>query len=215
MADSVFELQDVYDLEFASDRRSRFGAYLMQNARRFRDWDGALTDSPVEFAAAAFVLATVPVMSPPYVSTHPRVVYAAARFDEDGRCGLVLELAAPMATTVADQLPPHASGWGSDPGSGRFFPPEDNGHLAVYSRLTARIPFPIDALPEPVYTDTGVADMETVKHALRVLANHANSVLGPVIATLDNDSSSSGGVGPRSRRDRYVTGSGHQDRAQG
>lgn len=195
MDESVFELQDVYDLEFASDRRSRLGAYLAQNPRRFRTWDGALTSFPVEFAAAAFVIATVPVMAPPYVSTHPRVVYAAACWDEDGRCGLVLELAAPMAGTLAAQLPPQVSGWGRDSESGRFFPPEDNDQLAVYSRVTVRIPFPIDALPEPVYTETGTADVETTKRALRVLANHANSVLVPAIATFDHDGDSAGGAG--------------------
>ncbi len=187
MAENVFELQDAYDLEFASDRRSRFGAYLAQDSRRFRSWEGALTSSAVEFAAVAFGIATVPVMSPPYVSTHPRVVYAAARWDEDGHCGLVLELAAPMAATLAARLPPQVSGWGRDCESGRFFPPEDNDQLAVYTRVTVRVPFPIGALPDPVYTDTGTADVATTKRALRALVDHANSLLAPVIATLDSD----------------------------
>jgi hypothetical protein len=136
------------------------------------------------------------------VSTHPRVVYAAARWDEDGRCGLVLELAAPMAATFAAGLPSQVGGWGRDAESGRFFPPEDNDQLAVYSRVTVRIPFPIDALPELVYTDTGTAEVATAKRALRVLVNHANSVLAPAIATLDNgdndndgDSADGGGAG--------------------
>lgn len=195
MADSVFVVQDVYDLEYGNDGRSRLDAYLAQNSRRFRGQDAVLTSSSAAFAAAAFVVATVPIMSPPYLSAHPRVVYAAARWDEKGRCGLVLEFAAPMATPLAEQLPPQARGWDHDPGAGRFFPSEDNDQLAVYSRLTVRIPFPVDALPEPVYTATGMAEVGTVKRALRLLADHANSVLAPIIATLDSDE---GDAAPRS-----------------
>src|SRR6266536_5502881 len=94
-ADQVFTLHDVYDHAHASDGVSRYGAYLAQNARRFRYGGEKHTPDPTEFAAAAFVVAGPPIMSPPYVGTHPRVLHAAPHWDADRRCALQLELAIP------------------------------------------------------------------------------------------------------------------------
>lgn len=184
-ADRIFVLQDVYDLAQASDGRSRYGAYLAQNTRRFRDEDGRPTNHAVEFAAAAFVVASAPIMSPPYVSTHPRVVLAAPRWDEDRRCGLLIDLATPLPRGVADYLPIRVSGWEHDPGTGRHFPPEDNDTLAAYSRVTVQIPLPVELLPAPAYTAMGIAEVETAKRAVRTLSTYANSMLTHLIVALD------------------------------
>lgn len=194
-ADRVFVLHDVYDLAHASDRRSRYGAYLAQNTRRFRGEDGRPTSDSAEFAAAAFVIASAPIMSPPYVSTHPRVVFAAPRWDEDRRCGLVIDLATPVSSSVADHLPTRATGWEHDPSTGRHFPPEGNDALAAYSRLTVRLPLPVDLLPSPAYTAMGIAEVETAKRAVRVLSSHANCVLTHLIVALDGHNDDGDGDG--------------------
>lgn len=186
MTDSIFALHESYDLANASDGRSRYGAYLAQHTQRFREWNSELTPLPAEFAAAAFVIATPPIMSPPYVTTHPRVVSATPRWDEDRRCALVVDLATPIADHLADRLPVRAVDWDRDATSGRYLPTQDNHLLAAYSWLTVRIPLPVDLLPEPAYTDTGTAETQTAKRALRTVTNHANSVLTHLIVTLDS-----------------------------
>jgi hypothetical protein len=56
-----------YDRASASDGVSRYGAYVRDAARLFDPWqdaaDGVTTD-PVEFAIAAFWVATGPIMGP-------------------------------------------------------------------------------------------------------------------------------------------------------
>src|SRR6266516_4820758 len=80
-----------WDREFASDGVSRYGAYLRGHTAAFAPlWDeppdpdwGAITADPGEFAAAAFQVATGPVMSPGYVRWHPRVLDYQVGYGDD------------------------------------------------------------------------------------------------------------------------------------
>jgi hypothetical protein len=184
-ADQVFTLHDVYDHAHASDGVSRYRAYLAQNARRFRYGGEKRTTDPTEFAAAAFVIASPPIMSPPYIGTHPRVLHATPHWDDTRRCAMQLELAIPLTEPIANQLPPHFAGWMRDPSSGHFYVPEDNDEPSACARLAIRIPLPRDLLPQPAYTHDGVADVDTAKRAIRAICAHGNSIHTHLITTLD------------------------------
>lgn len=183
--DEVFTLHDVYDYAHASDGQSRYRAYLAQNVRRFRYGGDKLTTEPTEFAAAAFVIASPPIMSPPYVGTHPRVMHATPRWDTARRCAMQIELAIPLAEQIANQLPPHFGGWRSNPSAGHYYAPDDNDEPTACARLTIRIPLPCDLLPQPTYTHAGVADVDTAKRAIRAICARTNSILTHLIVKLD------------------------------
>jgi hypothetical protein len=190
MTNNIFVIHDTYDRKYASDGNSRLGAYLAQYMHRFESSGGALTLLRDEFAAAAFGVATAPIMSPPYVGTHQRVLLASAQWDENRRCGLVIDLATPTPASLADQLPSRTRRWQRHAPTARFCPPEDNDELAAYSHLTVRVPFAVELLPDPAYTDAGVPDVLTAKRSLRALTAHANTVLIHLITHLDSGNAS-------------------------
>jgi len=72
-----------HDRNNASDGVSRYGAYLRDHAHLFDPWQeapGEVTRDPVEFAIAAFQVATGPIMAPGFVRRHGRVCdYRAGR----------------------------------------------------------------------------------------------------------------------------------------
>lgn len=74
LSDNAFQIDDHQDQSLASDRKSRYGAYLRDKRRLFfhNGPDSPPTADPVEFAVAAWSVATPPIMSPGYVSSHPR-----------------------------------------------------------------------------------------------------------------------------------------------
>lgn len=183
--DEMFTLHDTYDYAYASDGQSRYRVYLAQNAGRFRYNGEESTKDPAEFAAAAFVIASPPIMSPPYVGTHPRVLHATPRWDLDRRGALQISLAIPLEERIANQLPPHFGGWNRDHVTGHYFLSEDHDEPTACARLAIRIPLPVDLLPQPTYTRDGAADVDTAKRALRAMCTHANSLLTHVIVSLD------------------------------
>jgi hypothetical protein len=63
------------------DGVSRYGAYVRDHARLFDPFQDApdrVTTDPVEFAIAAFRVATGPIMGPGLVRWHPRVCATAS-----------------------------------------------------------------------------------------------------------------------------------------
>src|SRR6266536_3430342 len=76
-ADRVCRVDEDWDRTNASDRVSRYGAYLRSHAELFDPWrdaPGGITEDPGEFAIAALQVATGPIMSPGYVRWHARVL---------------------------------------------------------------------------------------------------------------------------------------------
>src|SRR6266536_4747559 len=77
-ADRVCWVDSDWDRTNASDRVSRYGAYLRSHTELFDySWGeapGSITEDPGEFAIAALQVATGPIMSPGYVRWHPRVL---------------------------------------------------------------------------------------------------------------------------------------------
>ncbi|WP_406467083.1 hypothetical protein [Streptomyces sp. NBC_01594] len=85
-------VDDEHDRRNASDGYSRYGAYLKQRPTRFHEYDQAEKPLPrQEFAAAAWEVATSPVMSPGYVEIRPDLRAIAPTFADD-EVGLVVDV---------------------------------------------------------------------------------------------------------------------------
>jgi hypothetical protein len=174
-----------YDRANASDGQSRYGAYVRDHARLFDPWqdgpDGVTTD-PVEFAIAAFRVATGPIMSPGLVRWHPRVcAYGVDRNDYDGR----LVVSVTLATPAPLRLPGWAwRGWDRDVVGDRFLEPEDRGPVAL-ARLELRWPLAVDQLHRPAGPRVpGRPNLVDATAAVAVVVGSANDTAGPVLAAL-------------------------------
>jgi hypothetical protein len=174
-----------YDRANASDGQSRYGAYVRDHARLFDPWQDApdgVTIDPVEFATAAFRVATGPIMSPGFVRWHPRVCgYGTDRSEHDGR----LVVSVTLATPAPLRLPGWSwRGWERD-FHGRFLEPEDRGRVAL-ARLELRWPLAGDQLHRPARPRVGgrpnLVDATT---AVAVVVGSVNHTAGPVLAALE------------------------------
>src|SRR6266571_3671497 len=85
-AGRVCWVDEDWDRTNASDRVSRYGAYLRSQTELFDPWreaTGGITEDPGEFAIAAFQVACGPIMSPGYVCWHPRVLDHHVGYGDD------------------------------------------------------------------------------------------------------------------------------------
>jgi hypothetical protein len=173
-----------HDRTSASDGVSRYGAYLRDHARLFDPWQDApdgITRDPVEFAIAAFKVATGPIMSPGYLRWHGRVCdYAATWSDHDGRLLLSVTLAAPSPVRLGWDW----RGWERD-FHDRYLEPDD-ARPAGLARLELRWPVGTGQLPTPTRPRRpGVANLADAARAVAVLADQVNATVGPVLADLE------------------------------
>lgn len=178
---NAFTIDERYDRVHASDRRSRFGAYLRQ--RSFVE-SGQRVDDPALFAAIAFEIALPPVMSPPYVAAHRCVLDVYRHSDDDGRAAIAVDLATSLPTPASELLGWRWRGWNIDGPSGRFRAPHDNERPVALSRVTLRHPIDARKLPAPRYTAAGTPHVDTAKEAVQLLALQLNGVLGELLAAL-------------------------------
>ena len=173
-----------HDRASASDRVSRYGAYLRDHAGLFDPWQDApdgVTGDPVEFAIAAFRIATGPIMSPGYVRWHGRVCdYAAGRTEDDGRLLLSVTLAVPSPVRLGWDW----RGWERD-FHDRYLEPDDR-HPVALGRLELRWPVPTDQLPTPGRPRRpGVPNRGDATGAVAVLVEQVNATVRPVLAELE------------------------------
>jgi hypothetical protein len=140
-----------------------------------------MTDDPVEFAAAAFRVATGPIMSPGYVRWHGRVCdYGASRSEHDGGLLLTVTLAVPAPV----RLPWHWRGWERD-FHDRYLEPDDRRPVGL-ARLELRWPVPIDQLPTPSRPRRpGMPNLRDATRAVETLVAAVNTTAGPVLAGLE------------------------------
>ena len=86
----AFWIDRDYDRDFASDGMSRFGVYIRRHPEPF--WDrahgfpdavfrGRVTQAAGPFAAAAWTVASPPIMGPGLVRSHRSLVRATASYD--------------------------------------------------------------------------------------------------------------------------------------
>jgi len=173
-----------HDRANASDGVSRYGAYLRDHADLFDPWGEApdgVTRHPVEFAIAAFKVATGPIMSPGYVRFHGRVQgHDALRSNYGGRLLLSVALAVPSPVRLRWDW----RGWERD-FHDRYLEPDDCRPVGL-ARLELRWPVPTDRLPTPGRPRRpGVPNLADAAGAVAVLVEQVNATVGPVLADLE------------------------------
>jgi hypothetical protein len=173
-----------YDRAAASDRVSRYGAYLTDKARLFNPWAEApdgITRDPVEFAIAAFKVATGPIMAPGYVRWHGRVRdYGATWSEHDGRLVLSVTLAMPSPV----RLPWDWRGWERD-FHGNWLEPDDRRPTGL-ARLELRWPVPTDQLHHPGQPcRPGEPNLADAARAVEAVVAAIDATGGPVLAELE------------------------------
>lgn len=181
---NAFRVDAQHDVEAASDRHSRYGAYLSQKRNLFH-YDGPdrpPTRCPVRFAINAWTVATPPIMAPGYVIPHARIQNADFHWD-DSRAALAIDIAVP-APPITDHLRSRWSGWTRDEHSTRWQDPYSNDNVTALSTLTVRIPLTLNLFPTPYYS-RGLADTRTAKEAVATLCRIANAELDDLLAAMD------------------------------
>jgi hypothetical protein len=175
-----------WDRTSASDRVSRYGAYLRGHPELFDPWQDApdgITQDPGQFAIAAFRVACGPIMSPGYVRWHPRVLDHHVGYGEDPDPGrLVVKVV--LATFLPMWL--GSAWWSWTTYLGRdWSEPEDAKHAAL-ARLELRWPLPVATLPCPHRpARPGQPNLRDAKASVRALVAEINQTAGPVLAKLE------------------------------
>jgi hypothetical protein len=175
-----------WDRTNASDRVSRYGAYLRGHTELFDPWREAtdgITEDPGEFAIAAFQVACGPIMSPGYVCWHPRVLDHTVGYGEDPDPGrLVLKVA--LATFLPVWL--GSAWWSWTTYLGRDWSEPDDAKHAALARLELRWPVPVATLPHPrPPARSGYPNLADAKASVRALVGVINQTAGPVLAKLE------------------------------
>lgn len=178
----VFVPDDRYDRDHASDFESRYGAYLRRNTALFLDSYEDLTRDRLEFAAAAWRIAQAPVMSPPYVLAHPRVLSAEPTWDFDGRLAVAVDIATEIPRELSVALRGRWIGWSRQD---NWHVPGTNDRAVAVATAQFRVPMSPDGLPLPSYRPTGEPDTEHAKSAVAVICGRLDSALSGVFARFD------------------------------
>jgi hypothetical protein len=173
----VFEPDEEYDRNHASNSVSRYAAYLAQYRHLFRQ-DGQPSTDAGWFAQAAWQIAHTPTMSPPYVRCHGRVQDASVQRDEDGHQAVLVELAvssAPEATGLASSW----RRWTRDE-HGHWLRPDDYAHPTALTVLQIAVPLDDVRLPHPRYQGDR-PDVTTAKRAVQAVCVAVNTALACVV----------------------------------
>jgi hypothetical protein len=185
-ADRVCWVDENWDLVNASDRVSRYGAYLRNHTDLFDPWRDAsngITQDPGEFAIAAFRVACGPIMSPGYVCWHPRVLDHQVGSGEDpdpSRLVITITLATGLPTWLGSPWSSWTTYLGHD-----WSEPEDAKHAAL-AQLKLRWPILVATLPRPrPPARPGQPNLADAKASVRALVAEINQTAGPVLARLE------------------------------
>lgn len=181
----VFAPDDRYDRDHASDSQSRYAAYLRRHVGLFLDADDQPTRDRLEFAGAAWRIAqSSTLMSPPYVTAHPRVLGTDTCWDHEGRLAIAVEVATDLPREYASSL---RDGWIGWERCERWPEQADNGRVAATAVLHFRVPMSAAGLPEPAYHHvTAEPDIDIAKNVIEVVCGRLNAVLGRVLAAFDD-----------------------------
>jgi hypothetical protein len=180
-----------YDREFASDGRSRYGFYLRERPGWFADLDPGEPECAegdrVRFAQAAWTIANGPIMAPPLVLTHPRVLSVTAQGDEWdwGHLLVTVELVSALPACLGGVLRWPWQGWAHDSYLGWHEPdrgPGDPPRVALPT-LAVVVPVPAAGLPVPGPVQPVTAE---ALGAVEAVAAVLNAELRPVLAALDS-----------------------------
>jgi hypothetical protein len=185
-ADRVCWVDEDWDRTNASDRVSRYGAYLRGHAELFDPWREApngITQDPGEFAIAALQVATGPIMSPGYVRWYPRVLDHTVSHGENPEPGRLVCTVA-LATFLPMWL--GSPWWSWTTYMGREWSEPDDAKHAALARLELRWPLPVATLPRPrPPARSGYPNLHDAKASVRALVEAINQTAGPVLAKLE------------------------------
>jgi len=180
-----------YDRDNAdTGTQSRYGNYLRQDARLFAEID--YDDPAAAFAATAWRIATGPVMSPPLVRCHPRILGTVLqRNDWDGGMLAAVRLATGLPSTLAGARPAdggyyrgYGSTWGPYDG-----PSEEDLTKGSYLLAEAQVlwQLPPGALPMICKVPTGQDEIfRLAAGCVRALVGELNRHVGPLLERLES-----------------------------
>ncbi|MDL4776366.1 MULTISPECIES: hypothetical protein [Thermomonosporaceae] len=184
----AFWTDDRYDRERARGGAGRYAERLRDNVGEFGAAWGDI--APVEFACAAWRVATPPLTSPGYVRWHRRVLSATCvRNTWDGSLTARVRLVSPPpAPLTVSRTWWRDRGWQGWPEVfGQFVEPAEQD-LAKAPHLRASLemdaPVPLGRLPAAPDGLDGTLE-ETAHRALVVLVGELNELLAPIIAQLE------------------------------
>jgi hypothetical protein len=188
-------VDDDYDRDNASDRVSRYGAYLKQNASLFRNaWtdEPAPVEDPAEFAVHAWTVATGPIMVPGYVRVRPDLHGVTLhRDDEDGALYADVHVPLRHAQIGGDtkRFPYAWQDWEREPDySGDEYwgmlEPRSFKKPSVLATAVVRIPGrDWGGLITPTAYE-GRTLVDEARQAVFMVAQHINDDAGPIVARL-------------------------------
>ncbi|MEV7422847.1 hypothetical protein [Streptomyces sp. NPDC091212] len=172
-------IDDEYDRTNASDGISRYGAYLNQHTPDFHEYGEPDTPLPApEFAAAAWRVATAPVMSPGYVRLRPDITAVDCAFTDDGLLMLMVTMPVPHSALAA-RVPYAWRDWERDRYGftegpyQRLVEPEGPAIL-----VSAEIRIVVNGLAAPEHV-RGPGLLDDARTALGVLVHRLNGAAGP------------------------------------
>ncbi|MFJ2178916.1 hypothetical protein ACIOHE_39235 [Streptomyces sp. NPDC087851] len=178
---TLARIDDEYDRDRASDGISRYGAYLDQHIGEFHEYGEPSTPLPAaEFAAAAWRVATAPIMSRGYVLLRPDITGVDCAFTEDGRLVLAVTVPVPHSALSA-RVPYEWRDWEPDRYSftdgpfHRLVEPEGPALL-----VTAEIRIVVNGLPVPSHV-RGAGLLDDARTAVAFLVHQLNDAAGPVV----------------------------------
>ncbi len=190
----VVAADDTSDLHDASDRVSRFGAYLRRHTARLRECDEPL--NAAEFAAVVWSIATAPVMSPSYVRLRPDIHAVTPTWDENGEGELMFDVHVRLphsALSCARQLPGRWHGWANGPSlddEGSYRPqwePFRPGNAVLTTTVVRVLPTAGGDLPHGDVRDASL--LHDAKASVRAVVAAVNDQAAPVVAALRGDRS--------------------------
>ncbi len=197
---SAFWIDYGYDADHASDGISRYGAYVRgaTTALFAECWDGTW-DSPqwraARFAAAAWQTATGPVMAPPYICMHPRVLSARVEVNTwDDSLFAAVELAAPWPAPLARSRDWRGDQWWRDwpvehaIGEEYYREPSDQDLTRgpyLLTRTRMLFPLPADGLPAAPGGPHDALEGKA-RAAAEALVAAMNGAVTPVLGALES-----------------------------
>ena len=179
-------VDDDYDRDNASDRYSRYGAYVAQHAGDFDAWSPQPLTA-AEFATAAWRIATSPIMSPGYVRIRPDLYGIGLNISEDDPSLLVARISVPLPhSQLRTRLPYEFRDWEHSsyrehPYPEFVYPPDSN--VSVLTAASVSVPMSDRNLLAPKHL-RGRGLVDEARQAVRLLATQINAVGGPVVERL-------------------------------
>ncbi|MFI6503712.1 hypothetical protein [Nonomuraea typhae] len=175
---------------------ARYGAYVRQREHLFAEmWRD---DPTAEFATLAWRIARAPIMSPPYVRSHGRVLTAELKVSNyDGALVAVVELATAQPE-VLRRFPRGEEGrwwsdWPSDSWTGRLYEPEvteeDLAHRS-YLLTSTKAVFAVPTASLPAVAGSALPLEDLARRSVAELVLLVNRVVDPLLDVIENGRSS-------------------------